>query len=883
MNKKANSSYSLHERSYGLLIRNISITIAIFVTIAVTKLNAAPRYQSKANEKHILYVDHSGVLLWKDTHKAPSFFGVNYTLPFAFDFRMMKQMGVNSEKEIDNDVYQMSRLGFNAFRLHIWDTEVSDSLGQFVDNEHARLLDYLLWKLKEHDIKAILTPMNLYDNGYPQHPTKTQGFANYISKGAAPNNPKYWPVMERYLKEFVNHVNPYTHLSYKNDPDILAIEILNEPDNAKTTKQTIQFINAMAEAVRSAGWKKPVFYNLSQANDTYAVAMTKAKIDGASFQWYPAGLVRGHQLRGNYLPYVDKYLIPYRNNNRFKELAKMVYEFSSADEPNSYIYPVMARSFRAAGFQWATQFTYTPTAIAYCNTDYQTHYLNLAYTPSKALSMLIAAKVFHDTPLYKNYGSYPEDTIFGNFYVSYKQNLSVMNTDTAFYYTNNTSTKPDQIKDLKHIVGFGTSPVVQYHGWGAYFLDQLQDGIWRLEVMPDAIPVRDPFERPSPKRYVTYIEWANHKMQLSLPNLGTSFQIKALNEGNSYNEEAQNGSFKITPGTYLLTRKGVNNNNWKANSRMGVIKIGDFVAPKASPEIPIVRHTPYKSVTAEKPVVISAIVAGVQPESKVWLLVSGGFRFKRIEMQQKDTYNYFAEIPGEMVRTGFLRYWIVVKNGKQDVTFPGDHAGSPFEWDYAHNDNWEVPVYSSNAPILLFDARKDNVDFSFNPWNKGYHRALISTQDPGEMAIQVNTDKLDKRPYVIGFQTYVGDNLSGRVDEINSNMELAIRACSESQKPESLGIILVENNGQSYRANIQLSEEFKDYKIPIFAFQPDSMLLLPRPYPGFLPYWFKDDENKPINLKNLQSVQFIMGPAKATDMTQQKYGFDIESVWVEKK
>ena len=77
---------------------------------------------------------------------------------------------------------------------------------------------------------------------------------------------------------------------------------------------------------------------------------------------------------------------------------------------NPYMYPAMARSFRTAGFQWATQFAYDPIATAYGNTEYQTHYLNLAYTPSKAISLLIASKVFHKIPRLKNYGSYPADT-----------------------------------------------------------------------------------------------------------------------------------------------------------------------------------------------------------------------------------------------------------------------------------------------------------------------------------------------------------------------------------------------------------------------------------------------------------------------------------------
>ncbi|MDR9452264.1 MAG: serine/threonine protein kinase, partial [Acidimicrobiia bacterium] len=61
--------------------------------------------------------------------------------------------------------------------------------------------------------------------------------------------------------------------------------------------------------------------------------------------------------------------------------------FDAADVGGSYMYPAMARSFRTAGLQWATQFAYDPLAIAYANTEYQTHYLNLVYTPNKAISL----------------------------------------------------------------------------------------------------------------------------------------------------------------------------------------------------------------------------------------------------------------------------------------------------------------------------------------------------------------------------------------------------------------------------------------------------------------------------------------------------------------
>ena len=70
----------------------------------------------------------------------------------------------------------------------------------------------------------------------------------------------------------------------------------------------------------------------------------------------------------------------------------MIYEFDPADIMYSYMYPAMVRTFRTAGFQWITQFAYDPIDLAFANTEYQTHFLNLAYTPNKAISMKIAAE-----------------------------------------------------------------------------------------------------------------------------------------------------------------------------------------------------------------------------------------------------------------------------------------------------------------------------------------------------------------------------------------------------------------------------------------------------------------------------------------------------------
>jgi hypothetical protein len=530
----------------------------------------------QGGNKNEVYIDAKGTLRLSKTGGAASFFGVNYTLPFAYGYRSHRKLNINLEKAIDQDVYHLARLGVNAFRVHVWDTEISDSLGNLKQNEHLRLLDYLLFKLEARNIRIILTPIAFWGNGYPDPDEKTGSFVEKYGKNGSVITPAAFLAQENYLKQFFKHVNPYTQKTYTDDRFVIATEVNNEPHHTGAKALATTYINRMIKAIKGSGWTKPVFYNISES-PTYADAVAKSNADGFSFQWYPTGLVAGHAQKGNLLPNVDHYVIPFDTIPEFKNKPRMIYEFESADVMQPYMYPAMARSFKTAGFQWATQFAYDPLGTAYANTEYQTHYLNLAYTPSKAISLLIAAQVFKLVPLNKEYGSLPADTAFGAFTLSYKGQSSQFNVDSAFYYANGSTTKLANTAGLKHVAGVGSSTIVRYAGSGAYFLDKLGNGSWRLEVMPDAVFVRDPFAKNDLNQVVTKIVHGKHQMQVNLKDLGLKFSIKPLDQGNTFSSQATDAGFEIQPGTYLLQ------NPVGAKARLpksvGVIGLTEFVAP----------------------------------------------------------------------------------------------------------------------------------------------------------------------------------------------------------------------------------------------------------------------------------------------------------------
>jgi hypothetical protein len=816
---------------------------------------------------------------WTQTKQEAQFFGVNYTVPFAYGYRSHLALGQDLEKAIDEDVYHMARLGFNAFRVHVWDTEISDSTGNLLQNEHLRLFDYLIQKLKERNIKILITPIAFWGPGYPEPDQPTAGFSSRYNKQEAVTKEEAIRAQERYLEQFFQHINPYTGLSYQNDPDVIAAEINNEPHHTGPKEKTTEYINRTVAAVRKAGFTKPIFYNISES-PRYADAVAPAPIQGVSFQWYPTGLVANRSLQGNFLPHVAQYSIPFDTIPAYANKARMVYEFDAGDVMEPFMYPAMARSFRTAGFQWATQFAYDPLATAHANTEYQTHYVNLAYTPAKAISLMIAGKAFNRLPRGKNWGGYPADTLFDVFRLSYREGLSEMNSPEEFYYTGNTRSRPVNLAKLRQLAGLGSSPVVRYSGTGAYFLDKLEKGVWRLEVMPDAILLRDPYGKASPSREVSRLSWQEQQLQILLPDLSPAFHIEGLNEGNQFSASTQDGRLRLRPGTYLLRKNAAAARKIPEQVR-GVIGLAEFVAPQPRSTSPFVAHTPFREVSAGRPFELEAQIVGIDSTAKVEVLLrtfSGVW--KNLPMQPRSAYTYRAEIPAELSLPGLISYRIMVQQANGETrTFPGNQPGNPWAWDYVEGESWETYVAAAGSALVLFDAGTDRTPLVFpNLWRSS-ERQLLTTDRPGQLLLRLALTALPKEG-VLGWQLPLADKLAGRQEELSSFTKLLVKARSDSPMPQRLKVSLISREAASYATYVELTDHLQELEISLQALQPDAMMLLPRPYPAFHPFWFKPERTGPFRLADIEKIEIALVPENPQAATP--YILEVASVWLVK-
>lgn len=833
------------------LLNQIVLLIALFsvVTSAAQKI----------------VVDSDGVMRRADNGDEVSFYGVNYTVPFAYSYRELARKGVDRKEAIDHDVYHFARLGFNAFRLHLWDVELTDSVGTLQENEHLDLLDYLIYRLKQRGISIVITAQANFGNGYPELNQPTGGYSYLYEKCHVHDTPSAVSAQERYIKALIKHQNPYTGLSLADDDSVIAIEVNNEPCHSGNEKDVCRYVNRMVKAIKTAGFKKPIFYNVSH-NLQVTQGFYDANIDGTTYQWYPIGLVANHERKGNFLPYVDNYNIPFSDVKGFENKAKMVYEFDPADNMYTYLYPAMTRTFRKCGFQWITQFSYDPIDIAMYNTEYPTHYMNLAYTPQKALAMKIAGEVARSVKRGEDFGAYPNDTIFCAFSVSHRQNLALLNNGEKYFYTNNTSVKPLDIDKLKEVAGWGSSPIVEYSGTGAYFLDKVNDAMWRLEVMPDVQLLRDPFNHPSPNRVVAGVMWNKETITVKLPSLGNDFYFKGISDGMDCNGKASDGKFDVIPGVYLLSVE--ENPSIDKNFSLGSFSLSEYVAP-INTDLPMtIVHHPQAIAFEGGNIEIKARVASEIAPDSVMVYPKGISMWADnnviYKMQRTATNDYVCNIG--INKKGCFSYQIVAFSNGKAVTYPGAIEGTPLDWDFSGDDYYSIEVRRDKDALPLVTPSND-IDTEVWALDESSWISIDYDNPPTPTSLSSYTVRLKGNGRGV-IKRYVGDLTRELAGKSYHTLCVAIK---EMVGVKNIDVAVVTIDGATYSACL----DSKTSTFQIRDLRPSPTVLCPAPYPTFLEREVAVNIDRPLTVNEIDYVELHF-EADTVDASLQFYG-----IWIE--
>ncbi|HEX6965493.1 MAG TPA: hypothetical protein VF166_06815 [Gemmatimonadaceae bacterium] len=836
-----------------------------------------------------VYLDKDGVIRWRDDHREVTLFGANYVLPTASDYRAAGYLHADRKRMIDEDMAHFARMGWDGMRLTFWgDWEASDSAGNLIDNEHLDLLDYLIARARERGIYMLLSPIQLYGSNWPDalDDTTQPGFGRHFGRARMGTDSAAIAAQVNYLRQILDHVNPYTGVALKDEPAILFIELVNEPwHHPEDLQGSIRYIDALTRAVRSTGCTKLVFFNVSQ-DFRIADAIRQSRAQGVTFGWYPTGLNAGHELQGNYLRAVDDY--PDMRSPALAHLPRIVYEFGTADLRSGTMYPAMVRTFRSVGAQFAAMFAYDMLETASRNLAWQTHYLNLVYTPRKAMSAVIAAAAMHRLPRLETYGAYPANTRFGDVQVLYEGDRSELVSRGAFLYAGSTQSMPPDASALTRIAGYGSSPIVTYNGRGIYFLDKVRAGVWRLEVYPDAVPVADPFEPPNAEKIVTRAVSRAWAMTIALPDLGRAFTVQPITAGNARATRAAGGRFTVTPGVYVLSASGAVDVAtlpvW-----LGHLRFGEYHAPPPDSLPPSVQSLAAPEYLAGRTAEIRARVVDRTSPDSVALFVRplGGAFYRAFAMHSAGGYEYSAAVPASALHEGPYQFVITAFRGDSAVTFPSGLHVVPNAWDYYAHASWTLNVVDARTPLTLFTPARDASRLAFtrigDAGRRGRFRLAISsvTGQP-VFHFELPRDATGHGPSDYTMSLVIIDRIQSRGETVAGARDVRVRLRSTGSRA-LLHLTLMEDDGTSWSAAIPVDSSWREQSIPLSAFAIARGVELPEGFPGEWNYWVGPAEGRGgagdhPRLDHVERLQLSLRRENGDTTTPADYGVEIE--WV---
>lgn len=672
--------------------------------------------------------------------------------------------------------------------------------------------------------------------------TAKAGFSNLATMREFRSSRDLWSLQSRFLSEFASHTNRYTGLPYGKDPAIVAFECINEPLYPEGWPQTnvTAYIDTLVDALRVGGAIQPIFYN---SFGGYNEAAGASKADGVSCNAYPLGLLAGRTLQGRQLAKIRESTL--KPDSHIAGKRRMAYEFDAADTLDSCLYPAIAKMLRGEGVELAAQFQYDPLAIADENHNWHTHYLNLVYTPKKALSFLIDGRAFKAVPRGEKYVPAEHRIAFPPFLVDADHDLSEMATETEYLYSNNPVTLPPKPAALERVYGCGRSSVASSNGSGAYFLDRIRSGVWRFQIYPSVMTVADPFSGTAAKK--TVLVPGDVAMDVHLPDLGESFFVRRLSDWEVAGR-AERGLVVLAPGDYVLMR-----NELAADKAIVSMAREVNVPPYIAPEVPNGRAEPRISATlpgqwragADVPVRIESVFS-----DEIWVDAKSVSdketrRFKYDGRTALPTAGFMAgawdlAFAANRLRGGRVRFPL---NGRLRLNL----VDQPDDWNYLD-------------AVLAAAAR---------PEGRAVPRELVA-DDCGCRAVYVSCDGFDEKEWsVLQFRCSQSDYESF-FPSVPAGTTVAVRARAGTPSTESFDLVLVEPDLKSWRYHVPLSSEWRDIRLPVdFGIYCGDWPWVPKLQPGVMP-----------DVRHLACIRLEFGTALYRDPASRK-SFEVSSVRIE--
>jgi hypothetical protein len=521
------------------------------------------------------YIDGGEVALWGNNYYPQSWYEYNYLKEGSADVHEVINTDLGDlVHDEDGHTGTGSPNRIDVIRIHVFDSEISDGEGNLIRNEHLDILDYLVSKCNENGIYLWLTPIAWW--GSPSPHARADAFSTTTPMQAMLLSPKALKIQQRYIKQFLEHTNPYTKRRLVDEPCLVLFEIINEPlywsfdeildlssrphgrvwvkdktkentdedPNVAYRKQIIQdwnaqlpnqewefsdtwkvylyqrvlqYIQTMYQTIRETGAKQPIAYSAWLRHvPSVDAAIADSPCEAITLSIYPGGLTQTPQAdKKNLLPVTVDDDLP----KLLKDKARLVYEFDASDTLHQIdLYPAIARYFRNRGVQVACQFQYDSVFNAPHNQAWSTHYLNVLHTPQRWTSFLIGGETFRTLPRGHQWNpANADEGIFPNTAVSYSMNAALFCAEDLFMSARPVDWKPLPLpKEPKRMISIGSTPYYDYDGSGIVDV-KIQGDTAAVQFYPDVIRLKDNTLRGSVQEPLTKLETGRHLFKMKLP------------------------------------------------------------------------------------------------------------------------------------------------------------------------------------------------------------------------------------------------------------------------------------------------------------------------------------------------------------------------------
>jgi hypothetical protein len=191
-------------------------------------------------------------------------------------------------------------------------------------------------------------------------------------------------------------------------------------------------------------------------------------------------------------------------------------------------------------------------------------------------------------------------------------------------------------------------------------------------------------------------------------------------------------------------------------------------------------------------------------------------------------------------------------------------------------------------PFTLFDPKRDSALVN-RPWARGSKVIAPSATDsisylyiPLDGLVDADGENPNAEPlgdYTMRY--YFGDIIESVRHDLVSKKALTLNAYTENNLSIPIRISLILKDGTAFGRMIRIDSTNRKHSIPLREFERVKPVIMPRPYPTFLPYFSEAGKSTKLDLTQVESLQISIGPGIPKEDWDKKYEVVIGRIQLE--